>query len=195
MGGPAVAGISALARRHHLRGLRQLASVSAASALVLLSGCATQGPAPPLSTRPSTAPPSGSAQPAVPPPAATAPAERPATQPPKAFHLGAAATALLAQAERQAGSGDYTTASATLERAVRIEPDNPLVWIELGRMHLSEGNAGQADALGRKALSLATGDAAAQASAWRLIADSLRARGRNADAYDADRRAASLAPH
>ena len=35
----------------------------------------------------------------------------------------------------------------------------------------------QADAMGRKALALATGDAAAQSAAWRLIADSLRAAG------------------
>jgi hypothetical protein len=48
--------------------------------------------------------------------------------------------------------------------------------------------------MGRKALALASGDAAAQSSAWRLIADSLRARGNNAGAADAERRAASLAP-
>ena len=77
---------------------------------------------------------------------------------------------------------------------MRIEPDNPLVWIELGRVRLGENNAAQADALGHKALTLAAGDPAAQASAWRLIADAARARGRNTDAYDADRRAQSLAP-
>ncbi len=52
----------------------------------------------------------------------------------------------------------------------------------------------QADATGRKALTLATGDTSAQASAWRLIADALRARGRDIDAWDADRHAGSLAP-
>jgi uncharacterized protein HemY len=77
---------------------------------------------------------------------------------------------------------------------LRIEPDNPLLWVELGRVQLGEGNAAQADGMGRKALALATGDPAAQASAWRLIADSLRALGRNADALEADRRAGTLAP-
>jgi hypothetical protein len=48
--------------------------------------------------------------------------------------------------------------------------------------------------MGRKALALATGDPAAQAAAWRLIADSLRARERNPEALEADRHAASLAP-
>jgi len=173
------------------------ALVSAVAALSL-SACATQGPAPPAPPqKPAQGPPASQGSPStgVPPAAGAAPGERPSTAPARQFHLGPATTALVAQAQRQAGGGDYGPAAATLERAVRIEPDNPLVWIELGRVHLSEGNAAQADALGRKALALATGDPAAQASAWRLIADSLRARGRDTDAYDAERRAASLSPH
>jgi Tfp pilus assembly protein PilF len=98
----------------------------------------------------------------------------------------------VSQAHQQSAGGDTTQAAATLERALRIEPDNPLVWIELGRVRLAENNAAQADAMGRKALTLASGDAAAQSSAWRLIADSLRARGDNGGAADAERRAASL---
>ena len=65
-------------------------------------------------------------------------------------------------------------AAATVERALRIEPDNPLLWTELGRIRMGESNPAQAEAMGRKALSLATGDPAAQSSAWHLIADSLR---------------------
>jgi cytochrome c-type biogenesis protein CcmH/NrfG len=91
--------------------------------------------------------------------------------------------------------GDYGQAAATLERALRIEPDNPLVWIELGRIRLAENNGAQADAMGRKALALATGDPAAQSSAWRLIADSLRARGNDGEAAEADRHAQSLTAH
>jgi Tfp pilus assembly protein PilF len=85
-------------------------------------------------------------------------------------------------------------AAATLERALRIEPDNPLVWIELGRVRIAENNPAQAEAMGRKALALATGDPGAQSSAWHLIADAQRARGDNAGAAEAERRAASLAP-
>ena len=101
----------------------------------------------------------------------------------------------MTQAHTQAGSGDLGQAAVTLERALRIEPDNPLVWVELGRVRLAENNPAQADAMGHKALALATGDAAAQSSAWHLIADALRARGDNGGAAEADRRAASLAPH
>jgi predicted Zn-dependent protease len=133
----------------------------------------------------------------VPPPSAQPPPaqpEHPSAPPARQFHLGAAASALVAQAHTQAGGGDLGQAAATLERALRIEPDNPLVWVELGRVRLAENNAAQADAMGHKALALATGDTAAQSSAWRLIADALRARGDNGGAAEADRRAASLAP-
>jgi hypothetical protein len=67
------------------------------------------------------------------------------------------------------------------------------LWIELGRARLGENNPAQADAMGRKALALATGDAAAQSSAWHLIADALRARGRNGEAAEADQHAQGLA--
>jgi Tfp pilus assembly protein PilF len=122
------------------------------------------------------------------------PGQPPASTPSKQFHLGAASSALLTQAHQQADSGDVGQAAATLERAVRIEPDNPLVWIELGRVRLVENNPAQADAMGRKALALATGDATAQSSAWHLIADALRAQGDNGGAAEAERRAANLAP-
>jgi len=102
--------------------------------------------------------------------------------------------ALLGQARAQATAGEFAAAGATLERALRIEPENPLLWVELGRLQLSQGNPTQADGMGRKALAVASGDAEAQAAAWGLIADSLRARGRNAEAAEADRRAAALAP-
>jgi uncharacterized protein HemY len=85
-------------------------------------------------------------------------------------------------------------AAATIERAMRVEPDNPLLWIELGRVRLAEGNASQADSMGRKAAALATGDPQAKASAWRLIADALRLLKRNDEAAEADQRANSLAP-
>lgn len=163
---------------------------TAAAGLLLLTlgACALSGP--PVTPAngpggPGSAQPSGAA---APPPAAPPPY----TPPPRQFRLGPATGALVAQAHRQATSGDYGAASATLERAQRIEPDNPLVWIELGRLNLAANNPAQADAMGRKALALATGDGTAQSAAWRLIAESLRTRGRNAQAADAERHAEAL---
>jgi Flp pilus assembly protein TadD len=159
-----------------------------------LASCALHGPPVSAPGGPGPAAPAGSAQPA--PATAEQPASgRPGSAAPRQFHLGPASSALVAQAHTQAGSGDFPQAAATLERALRIEPDNPLLWIELGRVRLGEQNPAQADAMARKALTLAGGDALAQSSAWHLIADSLRARGRDPDAAQAEQRAATLASH
>jgi hypothetical protein len=48
--------------------------------------------------------------------------------------------------------------------------------------------------MAHKALALASGDPNAQASAWRLIAESLRARNRNQEASSASAHADALAP-
>jgi Flp pilus assembly protein TadD len=125
-------------------------------------------------------------------PGTAAPPARPAAT--RHYQLGGAASALVAQAHSRAAAGDYVAATATLERALRIEPDNPLVWIELGRVQLSAGSPAQADSMGRKAVGLADGDPSTQAAAWRLVADSLRARNRNPEAAAADARADAFAP-
>jgi Flp pilus assembly protein TadD len=143
-------------------------------------------PAPPSTPRPAERP----AQPAQPAPPQPVP---PPPQPSRQFHLGAAATALVQQASKQAAGGNPLLAQSTLERALRIEPANPLLWIMLGQAHESEGQYELAGSMGHKAVQLATGDPRAQASAWRLIGDSLRARGRNEDANDAYSRADVLA--
>jgi tetratricopeptide (TPR) repeat protein len=117
------------------------------------------------------------------------PVPPPTQPPPKQFRLGAASSALVSQARTQSASGNHAAAVGTLERALRIEPDNPLVWIELAKVHQAEGNHARADGLARKALALAQGDPSAQSAAWRVIAESLRARGRNQEAAEAERRA------
>jgi cytochrome c-type biogenesis protein CcmH/NrfG len=88
--------------------------------------------------------------------------------------------------------GDFGLSAATIERAMRIEPDNPLLWIELGRVRYTAGDASQAESMGRKALALASGDPRAQSSAWHLIADSLRSLRRNPEAAEADKKANAL---
>jgi tetratricopeptide (TPR) repeat protein len=176
-------------RFHSLISLLATASLLSACSL-FHSGQPESGPA--TGPRPS-APPTAQPGTAQPEPGTPTPAvPEPPRPPPKQFKLGPATTALVAQAHKQATSGNYEPAAATIERALRIEPENPLLWIELGQIRLSEGNAAQADGMGHKALALATGDATAQSSAWRLIADSLRARQRNQEAADAEKKAATL---
>jgi cytochrome c-type biogenesis protein CcmH/NrfG len=164
----------------------------------LLSACSLFHPAHPVEgpatgPGPSTGPSAGQPGTAQPEPGTPTPAvPEPPRPPPKQFKLGPATASLVAQAHKQASTGNYEPAAATIERALRIEPENPLLWIELGQVRLSEGNAAQADGMGHKALALATGDVTAQSSAWRLIADSLRARQRNQEAADAEKKAATL---
>jgi tetratricopeptide (TPR) repeat protein len=140
---------------------------------------------------PPSAPPAS--QPAPPQGAPTAPPEQQAPQQ-RSFELGAAATALVGDAHAQEQSRNFGLAAQTLERALSIEPRNPLVWIELGKNNIMAGNPAQAYGMGRKALYLASGDPQTQARAWQLIAASLRAQGRNDEAYVAEEKAVSLSP-
>jgi predicted Zn-dependent protease len=171
--------------------------VTLLAAASLLSACSVLHPpespssAPPPGT--SSAPGTAQPQPAPPPEAVPTP-EQPPRPPPKQFKLSPATNALVQQAHTQAHTGAFVPAAATIERALRIEPENPLLWIELGQIRLSENNPSQANAMGHKALALATGDAQAQASAWRLIAESLRTLGRNPEAAEADQKANTLSP-
>jgi tetratricopeptide (TPR) repeat protein len=105
--------------------------------------------------------------------------------------LGAASRSLVGQAQAQLKSGNHALAAASIERALRIEPVNPLLWIELGRVRQAEGNHVQAENMGRKAVSLTKAPRASSA-AWRLIADSLRARGKTREAQEAQLKAGSL---
>lgn len=156
--------------------------------LVVLAACSlTRG-----ARNPASAPASAAVAPAGAEGAAT---ERAPPAPTRQYRLGGAATALVTQAHARAAAGDYPAATATLERALRIEPENPLAWIELGRVQLAAGNAAQADNMGHKAVALASGDPNAQAAAWRLVSDALRVRGRNQEAAAASARADALEPH
>lgn len=151
------------------------------------------GAYPPSQQRPAPPP---AASPTQPSPYQSAPPPAPPEQAPpqQQFTLGAAATALVGEAHAQEQSRDFGLAAETLERALSIEPRNPLVWIELGRENILAGNPAQAYGMGRKAVYLAGGDPHAQASAWQLIAASLRAQGRNDEAYVAEEKAVALNP-
>ncbi len=117
---------------------------------------------------------------------AVAPPARPPA-PPRENHLTPATRSLVTQAHKLAAGGDADGASATLDRALRIEPNNPLLWIERGRLRLTESDAHQAESCGRKALALASGDRPTQAQAGRLLADALRAQSRNQEASEVER--------
>ena len=150
-------------------------------------GGAGPGSGPVLGSPPVIAGPGADSEPVIEAPAPTPlPRER-ARKPPAT--LSPASSALVSQAQAQRRKGDLPGATVTLERALRIEPNNPLLWIEMGRLRMDQHNFAQAEGMGRKALAMSVGDDQTQGQAWRLIADSQRARGKDADAQDSMERA------
>jgi tetratricopeptide (TPR) repeat protein len=162
-------------------------------ATVLLGACAVpspyERPAPPPGTE--SEDPTVQTQPGEPP--STVEEPQPLPEPViREPTLGAASRALVSQAQTQLATRNYAVAASSIERALRIEPDNALLWIELGKVRLAEGNYVQAENMGRKAVSMSVNAPRAQSSAWRLIADSYRARGKNSEAQQAQARAEGL---
>jgi cytochrome c-type biogenesis protein CcmH/NrfG len=105
-----------------------------------------------------------------------------------------AVVALLDQAEQQANAGELESAAASLERAIRIDPRNPVLWYHLATVRLSQGEASQAEQLAVKSNSLAAGNRAQQARNWRLIAQARRELNNARGAAAAERRARELDP-
>ena len=168
---------------------RSLTLAAVLGTALLLAGCPSPWPRPSPGTNPAAIPPPVTPPPALPPaPAPPAPSSPRPQQPPRENHLSPATRSLVAQAHTLLAHGDIDGASSTLDRALRIEPSNPLLWIELGRVRLVESDVHQAEGCARKALALASGDHTAQAQAGRLLADALRAQGRNPEAQEIESR-------
>jgi predicted Zn-dependent protease len=120
--------------------------------LAVLAGCAT------------------APQPAIEPAAAPAPA-------PAARVESIAVASLLESARSDTEAGQFASAAALLERAIRIEPRNPRLWHELARVRLKQGDYAQAESVAARSNSWAAGDNALRAENWRLIARAREARG------------------
>jgi predicted Zn-dependent protease len=100
--------------------------------------------------------------------------------------------ALLDRAEKQANTGDLDAAAVTLERAIRIDPRNPVLWHHLATVRLAEGESLEAEQLAAKSNSLAAGNRSLQARNWELIAQARHYRGDPAGARAAEQRAHAL---
>ena len=81
-----------------------------------------------------------------------------------------AVVALLDTADQYSAAGQNNRAVASLERAIRIDPKNPLLWNKLGYLHLQEKNWVQAIAMAKKSNVLAVHDRPLQAKNWLIIA-------------------------
>lgn len=105
----------------------------------------------------------------------------------------AAVRALVAQANTDSQAGRLDNAVAGLERALRIEPRNPRLWLELARQRFAQGDAGQAEQLAQRGLTWSGDDRELRAAGWRLIAEARAARGDAGGAREAEERARQYA--
>ena len=117
----------------------------------------------------SVAPPVGE----VPPP----PQESTAPPPVIAPHGNPAVLALLESAQSQQQAGNYEQAAAALERALRLEPRNAMLWHRLAQVRLSQGQWRNAIDFAAKSNSLAGGERKLQASNWLVIAQAKERQG------------------
>jgi predicted Zn-dependent protease len=175
----------------------RFALILIAAGLLLLAGCA--GVSTPPVTQPSTTLPA-----VLPPSATTATPETPAQQAggeaivvepePKPVMSGnKAIVALLDRAELDSKAGKREAAGALLERALRIEPRNPWLWLQLAQVRLAQGQYAQAITLARKSNSFGGRQPRLQAENWQVIGQARVAQGDTAGAEQAFKLAAELA--
>lgn len=91
--------------------------------------------------------------------------------------MSAVASRLLASAISNKALGDFDSASGDLERALRIEPRNPLLWSQLADVRYSQKDFSQAVQLAAKSNTLAAGDIDLQRQNWVLMANAHSANG------------------
>lgn len=158
---------------------------------LLLAGCISAPP--PRPEPPQPVPPVSPAPPAPLPPAQPLPRPQPPASavirpgpPPSAPPVSTtpapptqmtATGSLVALADKQAAAGDYASAAAQLERALRIRPQDPVLWQKLAWLRLQSGDFEQAATLASRSDSLA-GNNAAVREQNRRIAELARARQR-----------------
>jgi len=105
---------------------------------------------------------------------------------------GGAVVALLDRADAYHQSGDIGNESATVERALRIDPNNGRLWNRLAAIRLDQGQARQAEQLALKSNALSRGDTRLQAQNWRLVAKARWSMNDSAGARVAEKKAREL---
>jgi hypothetical protein len=112
-----------------------------------------------------------------------------ATPAPPLPELPPAAGALAEQAERQRQAGDYVGAAATLERALRIQPQEAYLWNRLARVRMEQGRYAQAGNFAQRSNALAKDQPALKQDNWGMIAVARRTAGDIAGATEAEEKA------
>jgi tetratricopeptide (TPR) repeat protein len=104
-----------------------------------------------------------------------------------------AVATLVRRAEDQQAAGDLGAAAVSLERALRIAPDDAALWSRLAAVRLERREYASVQQLAAKSNALAAPrDTVLQARNWRLIAAARRALGDDTGARSAEQSAAEL---
>ncbi|MHB1398969.1 MAG: tetratricopeptide repeat protein [Trichloromonadaceae bacterium] len=180
----------------------RLGHLTTLAIMLLAAGCSIV-PEPSISwpppSRPTTPPPRAPApmppvaEPVfIPPPETPEPQYIPPSVPPPlpAPSENAAVMALLQKSQGQSSAGQLDDAGASLERALRIEPRNPVLWQRLARVRLEQKDYPQAENLAAKSNTLAGRDQRLRSENWRIIGEARSRRGDRAGAKAAFERAA-----
>ena len=78
--------------------------------------------------------------------------------------------ALLKDADTFSGQGQSAKAAATIERALRIEPRNAVLWYRLSVVRFQQQQWQQTIAMARKSIALAGNNSSLKSDNWGLIA-------------------------
>ena len=111
-----------------------------------------------------------------------------------------AVLALLKKSRQASTAGSLSTAESHLERALRIEPQNPSLWLYMAKLRLYAAKSKEAINLAKKALALSSRGGnisrvnrdALQADCWRVIAHAHQKMGNLKQAQNAQDKANSL---
>ncbi len=88
--------------------------------------------------------------------------------------LIAAVTPLAQKASDYLAEGELERAEATVERALRINPNQAELWSLMAKIKLAKGNWNQAEQLAAKSNLLAGNNSSLKAKNWRTIAKALQ---------------------
>jgi tetratricopeptide (TPR) repeat protein len=96
-----------------------------------------------------------------------------------------AVLSLIESARQDIAAGNYVTAAASLERALRIEPRNARLWYELAQVRMGQRMYRQVESLALRANSFAADNTQLRQASWQLIGESREQRGDVAGAQEA----------
>lgn len=85
-----------------------------------------------------------------------------------------AVLALITEADNNTKAGDFESAVATIERALRIDPRNPALTYKLATVRLKQSKPRLAEDLAKKAALLSANDRMLKKQVWLLISEARR---------------------